>query len=686
MRTRLYVAALWTLGLAGRADIPPATTTTPIAERQTPAQWLQAIENQNVEARKYEDEHPADTLVLYGATQIFPAYHTLAQLSQWPAKYQDGNKAYLNWWKGDGGLAFNKWRQSGFPVTTDKTYYLFFVIAMSMADTPGTSQPDLAQYKSKVLQRGQQLFLQGCSGQGLSSGELDELRLYAMYCNQMNVWPPCLLPSYLGWMSGDAVGVNADQGSIGTPAPDFTLPQLEEILARPSYSDEDPSDEMNIFRPVILKNLLQVMNGYEAAPAAQKNGPLLQAKPYDHSFKDPVSLSSFKGKKPVVLMFEDASDTWCVCGHVAPLWGPLHQTIKDRAEIFFVHTTVPDQIMPGFAGANMSIPGQKALQPVTLEARARTAKMCYMYNPALSVPYLLDDLGQHVKNAYQCGGGETATVLVDKKGVISYSLYQRPESSAYMWLDGGVTYGVAARNQRVMNLVECNLKALLDAGGVWNSQMKPVIPDWRLSPSLENVQLTKVDTQAGLITVIGKNNQPLSIAVDDGSRILLAQKQGSLGDLKAGQVMSIYYERNPAGTGWVARLIATRDAYDSYWDGGWWLPAVVQSTDPATGALRVKLTLSEQDCKGLAFWKTASPEMIQLLGDGYAGVRQAFDLLAPATGARLVTLHVDRATELFLDGMKAKLSDLKPGDPLGVPISDFKADEVWPAFIRVYRY
>jgi hypothetical protein len=686
MKNRGLLVSLLIAVLVCGANGQPTTTAPATDERKTPAEWLQVIKAQNIECRKYEDAHPADTLVSYGATQIFPAYHSVDHIAQWPAKYREGYQAYQKWWKSDGEAEFKKWRVAGFPVTSDPHYYLLFVIAMTMSDTPGADAPDITKYKRTIVDRGRKLFLQGCSGQKLSQSELAELRLYAMYFGQINVWPPCQLPSYLGWMDTIAVGCNMDQGSVGTVAPDFTLPQMEEILARPTYSDKDPYDEMNVFRPAILTGILNVMSGYEATPASHKGRPWVQAKPYAHEFQHPVTLSSFRGKKPVLLMFEDASDTWFCCGHVVPLWGPLYEAMHDRVGIFFVHTTIPDQIGPGYPGGDMSIPGQKSLQAATPEQRARTAKMCYMLFPLLPVPYLLDDPAQHVKNAYRCGGGETSSVLIDLQGTISFSLFLQPHCNDYMWLDSHATFSVPARDERVMNLVESNLKTLLDAHGVWTKDMKVTIPDWQLSPTAENTQLKSVDTKAGLITIADKDNKLLTIAVDGGCRILLGPKRGTIADLQPGQTMSIYYDQQPAnGSSGVARLIATPDAYQNYWCAGLWVPAVVESVDPQKSTIQAKLTLSEQDCKGAAFWKTASPEMIQALGNNAAGVQQTFDILCPKSGREL-TLHADRATEIFLDGMKAKLPTLKPGDHLGIPLTDLQSNDAWPTFIRVYRY
>jgi len=330
------------------------------ALRKTPAQWLVSVHAQDQECRRYEEAHPQETLVLYGATQAIACYHSQAQLAQWPIRYQQGYQAYQTWWTSEGAAAFAAWRHEGFPATTDRYYFVLHAIAMYMADTIDLNQPqnqDLARYREHICNHGRQLLLQGCSGQGLSPKDMADLRLYAMdYC-QIHPMPPSILPGYHGWMAADPIS-DSQAAGVGTTAPDFSLPTMEEILARPTYSDQNPFDEMNLFRPGILTWPLDIMDGYEAAP---DGAFAIQAKPYDHSFTNPVTLSSFRGRKPILLMFEDATDTWDWSGTVAAMLEPLYQVVKDRCGMFLIHTTVGDQIMPGFPGANMSIPGQKAM-------------------------------------------------------------------------------------------------------------------------------------------------------------------------------------------------------------------------------------------------------------------------------------------------------------------------------------
>ena len=692
IRTVISRVILLTLATAVGAKADSTASGALQEQRKSPAEWLKVVQVENLAAKKYEEEHPEDTLILYGATQVYTSYRDMQYLPRWPKKFQEGYKAYQDWWKTKGEAAFKKWRRDGFPITADKDYLILHLLAMN--DLPYNNiqpgDPDLVKYRSGIVARGRALFIQGCSGKGLSTNELAELRLLAMY--DLWSWSGPHFRLYGAGLYADPISYDPNTSSIGTVAPDFTLPRLEEILGRPSYSDDgNPFDETDVFRPAILTGVLEIMNGYEANPNPQMSPYPLQAKPYDDEFKAPISLSSFRGKKPVLLLFADPTDTWTYCGTVAPYFGPLYQAIKGKVAVFFVHVTVHDPIMAAYPGSLIYVPGQRALHPTSLEepleARARTAKLCYMGYPTLSVPYLLDDLSEHVLNAYSADGGSALAALVDKKGLISLCANRR-ECDAYLsedMRDGRQSeLHVMAFRLHLMNLIESNLKVLLDAGGVWNKQMKLTIPDWKLSPSLENVPVASVDVSKGLVTVTDKAGKPFTFSVDKKSRILLQQNPRTIAGLKPGQIISTYYENDPASiSGRMARLVATPDGYANLDGAGWWVPAVVQSVDQANGTIRAKITLSLQDSKGLAFWKTAGPEMIRMLGGNQA---PAIEKVITSEQGRVLTLHTDRATELFLDGMIAKPSDLKPGDQLGFNLNDFQSDNVLPTVIRTYRY
>ena len=245
-----------------------------IEGERTPAEWLKVVKQQTLEATKYEAAHPEETRLLYGATQAIP-YLSPETIAIWPAKYREGYQAYQTWWKSKGEAAFDKWRKAGFPDGGDEHYLIFCAAAIGMYSVADKAKPenkDLVAYGDAVLKRGREVLLKGCSGELLSAGDINDLRLFAMYDCAIDGGNEFPLPSYHGWMLGPPVA--------GDPGRDFTLPLLEEILARPTYSDANPFDEMHLFRPDILLRVLTVMTGYEAADAElKKAGPVVQERP-----------------------------------------------------------------------------------------------------------------------------------------------------------------------------------------------------------------------------------------------------------------------------------------------------------------------------------------------------------------------------------------------------------------------
>jgi hypothetical protein len=669
----VFVSILITTMMALGDENAPSSSS---EERKTPAEWLAVVKANSIASKRYEAAHPEEAKLLLGACYMDWPHEVV----NFPANYKEACAYYEHWSKTDGEVAFNKWRKDGFPLLTDPQHLILHVEAMKRRK----EGKDLDDYTNRIVSQGKALLLKGCSGERLSQGELDELRLFAIYqCH--NYEDELLTPGgYRGWMpSGVAPGM---------PAPDFTLPRMEEILERPTYSDQDPNDIMNQYRPSILTEILNIMSGYEATPDRQP-GSLVRAKPYDTTFKSSVTLSSFRGK-PVLFMCADATDTWCWAGRVAPMWEPLYCYIKDRVEVFFVHTTVHDFLMWGGAPwTSNPLPLTWAFHPLTLEARARTAKMFYMAYPTVTIPYLLDDTAYHLENAYMSDGGGAETFLVDKSGTVSFST-MHPEDgdnyvrrSAYGDEIGGL--GAFTQNPREMSLIECNVKALLDAGGVWNKEMKLVIPDWKVSPMLVDVPLTAVDSHAGTLTVTDKANKNLVIAFDAQTRIMKNGKRITSADLKPNQTVQIMYQPDATQSGGqIARMVLIGQTWGDVWANPVsWLPAEVQAIDLKQGVVTVKMTLKVGECKGPGFWKTATPALFDNYHTGRTNsVPDTFTAVAAIEGKPLI-LHADRFTELFLNGMTAHLSDLKVGDKLGFDLPyGFQPDNVWPHFIRVYRF
>ena len=100
----------------------------------------------------------------------------------------------------------------------------------------------------------------------------------------------------------------------------------------------------------------------------------------------------------------------------------------------------------------------------------------------------------------------------------------------------------------------------------------------------------------------------------------------------------------------------------------------------------VKMTLDVQKCKGPGLWKSVNPEVFCKDGLTNDSDPYGFGEVA-AQQNQVMTIHTDRATDIFLDGMVAHLKDLKVGDKIGVDLpAGFKADDVWTHYIRIYRF
>ena len=672
----------------GEAAVAAASDTAAVVEPKTAAEWLDAVAAEDTSCRARETANPQAAQLLRGAA-LSMLHIPIEHISDWPAADREARNAYLAWWTATGAAAFKTWQQAGFPDVDDDSHLMFHAVAMEeyqdIKDKKPIEDPALIAYGERIIRRGISIQLRGCSGEKLSPQDLRELRLFAMYSSHICFGEDIPIPIFRGW-------TGHNKPIAGTPAPDLSLPLMEDILARPTYSDHNPFDQQVLFRPGILKRILQIMDGYEATSAEeQKVGHLVRPKQQYHSgFTDPVVLSARWSKRPILVMLEDATDTWTWSGLVFPAMEPLKQSLADKVDFFFIHSTVHDQFMPGAPASNGWVPGQLALHCVSPEERARTAKMCYMTYPLLSIPYLLDDPAEHALDAFFCDAGETASFLIDTKGTVAFSLWQDP-GGTYMWRDTGTDTGYCAipsRNQRVLNLLECNIKALLDAHGVWNSAVKPVVPDWTLSRGSERVRLTSVDAEAGTITITGKDLPPTVIAVDAQTRIVQANARKAFGDLVSGAEVSLYdQDDKSAPAGRRARLIVIGGSLAEWWfTPGRWLPAVVESVDPKTHTLRATISFPLKDCKGPALWDKASPDLLRLFNGRIETERNVFQKFSAMVGST-VTLHVDRATDLFLNGMTAQIGDVKAGDKLSIEWLDgFTPEDLWPHVLRVHRY
>jgi hypothetical protein len=663
------------------------------ADRKTAAEWLEVVKIENEAHLRWEAEHPEETKLLLGAALAMAPMLARddANVKRWEPKYQEAYQSYQDWWQKEGAQGYETWRQAGFPQGTDDTFLIYHAQAINTYHNSRKvkAPADIAAYGDRITKRGDALLLAGMGEAKFGRAELFELRLHAMYVSR--IWYTGnndRLPYNLRW-------TNSGYLRPGAPAPDFELPFVEELWADPKYKDVDPYSDLDLLRPRMVTRLLQIMTGYEPIPAEERknNGPTLRARPWQSPYSKNVKLSSFKGQKPVVLLLMDATDTWTWSGMAAPVWEPFYQAVKDKAEVFFIHTVVHDRAMPGKPGA-VPFPGARSFHPRSMFDRAWNLKLFYGLYPQITVPYLVDESACRLQNACSDAGGETCVYIVDVNGVVSFCNFAKPACHAYMWSETGVgKEGLGGRSALLMSMVESNLKALLDADGAWKPGTKPVIPDWRSSPMLESVPITAADAAAGTITVMDKERQ-VTVAVDAFTRILAKGKRLTPADLKAGLTVSLSFRpeaEKPCGQ--AARFVLINEPVNRFWGSGQqvptWASARIEAVDEKTATITAKLVLPAREAmKGLAFWEQPAPAVQERL-DAAGNWTWAVGLLREWVKApeRTLTIHVDRATDLWLNGLLAKVSDLRVGDRLGIELlKGCDEKDLWPRRLRAYRY
>ncbi|MCK4746396.1 MAG: hypothetical protein KAT15_05145, partial [Bacteroidales bacterium] len=168
--------------------------------------------------------------------------------------------------------------------------------------------------------------------------------------------------------------------------------------------------------------ILNALAGYELEEDQTGNEIVV---PKSHSVNEGeveglVRLSSYRGKKPVLLILADPTDAWAWHFHLAEQVDGLHKVYGDQVEFLLIYVTVRDGYMPVYDYFGPQKIKMVARHPLTMEERARTAKMFYMGYPQITIPCLLDDMGQTTRNKYMDLGGSASMYLVDINGKIAY--------------------------------------------------------------------------------------------------------------------------------------------------------------------------------------------------------------------------------------------------------------------------
>ncbi len=655
-------------------------------EMHSPREWIAIAITETAQQRLWEAAHPHDAALLTGAMQyVFGLYARTPD-----ATTVLGTPDFLEWWTNTGAKAMQRWAADDFPPAVDRDHLIFNILALkTVVDTPpdqaklwvnGVDWPHpegLRAYLVRIRAAGAALMRRGCMGDKLNRSDYELLRLWAglTYAVRSNT----ILPCDFGLTPGSCNSYPV----LGMTAPDLTLPTLESVLRRPDYTDAYQLDQLRSIHSQVAIYPLEIMDGYEAIPAAQRvpGGPLVRAKPGRVADADSRSLSASRGRKPVLLIFSDPIDGYWE--EAIPLLEPLYRATKDRIDWYFIADSISDCVYwSDYYFKPSQQPRVSFTKPLSLIERAQTAKMLMMRHVNLTFPILLDDMPQHAENAYADGGGGAKVILIDRDGVIAFNNLL-PGPAAHQGV-GGYGYNLTT------SVTAANVAALLDNHDRWTGK-KAVIPDWLPPVQLDNVPILAIDFPAGTMTVRGPDAKPMTLRVDYWTRIVFCPGAMAtvqpLAKLTVGMTVSLSYEANEGPPGRIACLVITGATITQYVNSLWglesvWCPAIATSVTP-TRLTAVLAPRSMQELVGLRFWTQAGDQAkptnndwsISIVGDWATHPQQS------------LVVGLDRATEVLINGMKGTSADIHVGDHLSI---EYRKEQDGPLrrpfFIQVFRY
>jgi len=280
----------------------------------------------------------------------------------------------------------------------------------------------VAAHFERTEQAGESVLRKGYAGEPLTASDLEALRLYAV-SKEVAAFGNYFLPFTL-----DLALVQPQHEyesrplQPGDPAPDFVVPRAEAVWESLRFSNRNSYNYLAVFGPHALKEPLLALSGY--APAGEGRVREIPD-PATTAFaaENPFDLASQRGERPVLLFLSGPSDSFAWHGKLSNYLTYFTAMYGDRINVVAVATTVHDAHMGSYDYFRPETKGPiKGLLPhaVTWEERAREVKMFYMTKPEIAFEYHLDNLAQHVRNAYHDEGGAGAVFLVNRDGTIGF--------------------------------------------------------------------------------------------------------------------------------------------------------------------------------------------------------------------------------------------------------------------------
>ncbi len=659
----------------------------PEALARTPAEWLEIVERQNAELRR--SWTPEREQLMRGAALYIGPYtgkpggrrglsdRELTDVTAFDRFMNErGEEWFAAWLEGE-----------ELPVEAEPYRYALYGVAFSRyhkdlrrrsKDDPAPTplEQRIIQLNSKVEALGQAALRKGYRGQKLTPEDIEALRLYAIWVD-VKCCGGRVLPFHLGQSRATRIPGGRWGFKAGEKAPDFTLMRMEAGLERPDYTDRNPMDRTDVLMPNILREFLLTTQGYEAAEGGVVPKPTVVPPGREDDY---VTLSSFCGKKPVLLVLANPSDAFCWHWKIAPMFEPIRQAYGDRLEMLFINTTIHDTYMPmrGFFSGR----DERAVHDLAMWQRARGCKMFYMNWPHFTTDYLLDDMAQHVRNAYMDQGGGAYIVLVDLDGNIAYTDYHQN-------IPGGLSFYDEVVYVRMNNL-ESRLKSFFDNGARYAPKIETPLPDWRRSPLMKGARVRSVDRDAGMLTVRTEGGEDRVFEAEPGTRVTVACGPAALADIESGRKVTISY-REVTGEDGTRRDVARwiRDPRDVGWDvfnnSVIWLSGRIERVEGGRMTVQVIVPPAER-MKGLDFWEGAGDRAKPYKTAVRHRLETVRRWVKEGPSCRR-TFALDGAVDIFLHGHAVEASDLRPGDMVGVRYYSFQdADElIYPFQVRATR-
>jgi hypothetical protein len=560
----------------------------------------------------------------------------------------------------------------------------------------------------------------------LKAKDIEELRLF-LYINRglQSIYPGGL---NIGWTKR-----NLNYGEQGR---DFRLQTLEAGFNLPNYSDIALDDYTidYVLRADGVKELLNIVNAYEAVSGTGKYtiaSKESRLKPkLGEKENDFVQLSSFKNKKPVVLMIGGPKDFYMP--NFFYQFEYIYNAYKDKVEFYYIvsnagwyYIGMKDR---AFFKTHDSL--TQVSNSLTLEERARIGKLEYMGTPYLTVPCLLDTLGNTTQNDFFNNGGGADITILDINGKV---------------VDHGQGFGYALY---AMNEVELSIRELLNREGKCDPDREEIFyvtPKKtgkgktfnynfprrglvRPQKRILNIQKMKIIAiEKDFITVSKKfkdKEKKYELRIDDKTRIYSGVDIESANILKVGASLTIEFKEDDYLTGSIELKRVdgkiTKPMVDPYTKGpyelitkdgslqitgsksgysGWiwyevivdniagnviepnvitvkgphksktkiWICGEIKKVNEATGELVVKqMKPDAKAMKGYGFWKNAS-DGATMSHEAEARMKEIEKWLAYSDDELNRKIKVDKGTHIFVNGnFDATIDDFKVGDFIGL--------------------